>query len=142
VRKRRVPRVLIADIASAVERLRKALNGDNYELIETPNCDDALAKIKNEHLDLIIVGVHFDESRMFELLGTVKMELKMLDLPFICFRHLHSRWSEATDQGIRMTAELMGACKFIDDAHNLSDEEIRHAVEECISVGQAKAVTD
>jgi hypothetical protein len=63
-------------------------------------------------------------------------------LPFICFRHLHSRWSAETDQGIRMTAELMGACKFIDDAHCLSDEEIRHAVEECIAVGHAMAAAD
>jgi len=138
VSKHRVPRVLIADVAEAVERLRAVLDG-HYEVIETLNYDDALSRIKNEELDLVIVGDCFDESRMFELLGTVKMEMKMLHLPFICFRHLHSRWSPATDQGIRMTAEMMGACKFIEDAHKLSDEEIRHAVAECISVNQVGA---
>jgi len=135
-----VREALIADVPEAIEKIKKALAG-HFHLTIARNYNDALQQIKSDRFSVVICGTHFDDSRMLELLGTVKMDLKMLHLPFVCFRHLHSRWSEETEHGIQLSAELLGACKFIDDAYNLKDEEILHAVQDCINIKEAASPT-
>ncbi len=127
---------LIADVPEAIPKIERALDG-HFKLTIAKTYKHALDEIQTNRFSVVICGTHFDDSRMLELLGTVKMELKMLHLPFICFRHLHSRWSDETEHGIQLSAELLGACKFIDDAYNLKDDEVLHAVEDCIAINAA-----
>jgi response regulator RpfG family c-di-GMP phosphodiesterase len=127
--------ILVCDEPEAVERLIKAI-GTHYELILAQTVEDAVSLIKSGRISLVICGENFDGSRMLELLGIVKSDEKTRDLPFLCFRHLHSRFSAEVMQGVKMSAEQLGACHFIDEAFHLKDEEIRKAVEECILQAQ------
>jgi DNA-binding NtrC family response regulator len=125
-------RILVADQADAFQRLEKAL-ASHYELALAENYEQAVSKLKSGHFDLLICGEHFDDSKMFELMGAAKFELNLHDLAMICFRHLNSRFSASVHRAVQMSAELMGACKFIDDAYNLDDAAILKAVDDCLA---------
>jgi hypothetical protein len=127
--------ILVCEEPESVERLRGAV-GDHYQLVLAQTVEDAVALIKSGRICLVICGEKFDGSRMLELLGTVKTDERTRDLPFLCFRHLHSRFSAEVMQGVKMSAELLGACHFIDEAFHLKDEDIRKAIEDCIMQAQ------
>jgi len=127
--------ILICEVPEAVERLHKAI-GDNYGIILAQTVEDAVSLLKSRRIRLIICGEDFDGSRMLELLTQVKTDEKTRHLPFMCFRHLHSRFSPEVIQGIKMSAELLGACRFIDEAFNLKDAEIFKAIHDCIMQAQ------
>ncbi|PWT99123.1 MAG: hypothetical protein C5B53_05790 [Candidatus Melainabacteria bacterium] len=125
-------RILVADAPEAFDRLKKALS-HQYQLDFAEHYDQAISLLKSNHYDLLICGEHFDDSKMFELMGAAKFELKLHDLAMLCFRHLHSRFSAQVHKAVQMSAELMGACRFIDEAHDIDDAAILKAVEECIA---------
>lgn len=125
-------RILVADTQDAFDRLKRAL-ASHYELDFAETYDQAIAMLKANKYVLLICGEHFDDSKMFELMGAAKFELQLVDLAMICFRHLHSRFSARVKKAVQMSAELLGACKFIDDAYDLDDASILKAVNDCIS---------
>jgi DNA-binding NtrC family response regulator len=128
--------ILVCEEPEAVERLHKAL-GDHYELVLAKTIEDAVSLIRSGRISMVICGENFDGSRMLELLGRVKTDERMRDLPFLCFRHLHSRFSAEVMQGVKMSAEQLGACHFIDEAFHLKDEDIRKAIEDCMQAQPA-----
>jgi PleD family two-component response regulator len=125
-------RILVADAPEATERLKKALS-DHYQLDFAEHYLQAVSMLKSTHYDLLICGEHFDDSKMFELMGAVRFELNMHHLAMLCFRHLHSRFSAKVHEAVRLSAEQLGACKFIDEANAFSDADILKAVEDCIA---------
>jgi|SRR6516165_484656 hypothetical protein len=125
-------RILIADTPEAFERLKQALS-HHYHLDFAENYDQAISLLKANHYDLLICGEHFDDSKMFELMGAARFELNLHHLAMLCFRHLHSRFSAKVHKAVQMSAEQMGACKFIDEAHDINEADILKAVEECIA---------
>ena len=124
-------RILVADTQEAYGRLKKALS-TQHEIDFAENYEQAIVLLKTNKYDLLICGEHFDDSKMFELMGAAKFELQLHDLAMICFRHLHSRFSARVKKAVQMSAELLGACKFIDDAYDLDDASILKAVNDCI----------
>src|SRR6516165_1842919 len=113
-------RILVADVPEACERLKQALSS-HYEIDDASNYDEAITLLKSNHYDLLICGEHFDDSKMFELMGAARFELNLHHLAMICFRHLHSRFSSRVHKAVQMSAELMGACTFIDEAYDIDD---------------------
>ncbi len=45
------------------------INVNNHELIFASTTVEAVGKLRQDDFDLLMIGVHFDESRMFELLS-------------------------------------------------------------------------
>lgn len=60
------PRVLVADVAAGQTTVQNVL-GREATIIEANSLEKALAELK-EGVSLVICGLHFDESRMFDLL--------------------------------------------------------------------------
>ena len=57
-----------------------------YTLIATTMAE-AVAKLKEEEVDLIMISVYFDESRMFDLMSQCKAIPKNAKTPIISFAH-------------------------------------------------------
>src|SRR6185369_9292838 len=66
---------------SAAERIL----GTGHEFILVAEMSEALTKLKQRAVDLILIDVHFDQSRMFDLLREVQKLPKCLSTPVICF---------------------------------------------------------
>lgn len=125
-------RILVADAPEPSERLKKALS-THYQLDFAQQYDQAVSMLKSTQYDLLICGEHFDDSKMFELMGAVRFELNLHHLAMLCFRHVNSRFSARVHEAVRLSAEQLGACKFIDESNDFSDVEILKAVDDCIA---------
>jgi hypothetical protein len=101
-------KIVIADAREAIP-LHNQILGPRYQLLTaseyTRACD-----IATEEVDLVVCGVHFDESRMFEFFSTVRRIPK----PFVCFRGLATPITPGALRVIKLAGEVLGSAGFID----------------------------
>lgn len=64
------PRILLAVAKDSVERMLRVLEG--YEVIVALQLPEAERLLDESDFRVVIVGAHFDESRMFDLLQAVR----------------------------------------------------------------------
>ena len=97
-------RILAAVPPPAFPFLERALGG-HVRLIPCHTYDDATRRLRrDEGLALVICGVYFDRSRMFELLQYADGRL-----PFICCRILPFETPAISVEALRIACESLGA---------------------------------
>jgi hypothetical protein len=77
-------RILVAVAPAALPAIRGAL-ADEVVVLPAHTLDDA-CQVLVARVDMIIAGVHFDDSRMFDLLRIAKADPTYRDIPFLCIR--------------------------------------------------------
>jgi len=114
------PQVLAACPDFALPIIERSL-GPDVELVVASRLESAQRIVAGNHdLRLVLCGVHFDESRMYDLLRYTRKASP--DLPFICVRALDAEIPRISREAIRIAAESLGAVAFIDHA-TLSGEQ-------------------
>jgi len=78
------PKVLVAGTPAAIETVQQLL-GSDVETVPARSLDAALRSL-DEHPDVIVCNVRFDESRMMDLLEAAKARPDTRDTPFLCLR--------------------------------------------------------
>jgi len=81
-------RVLVADVPEMDERVRHCLPG--HELLFVRTMREAMVTLRHDSFSLVVIGVHFDESRMFELLTHVRSLSAYDAVPVVCVQGLAS----------------------------------------------------
>jgi CheY-like chemotaxis protein len=106
-------KILLAGVPVSYQRLRNILRGYDAHFVDTL----AAAKIALQSFkpDLALLGVHFDESNMFELLRFIK-DGEHSDVPIICYRATlgAETRSKITMQALDIASRASGASAFID----------------------------
>jgi len=120
-------RILIATADQGAERLLRLL-GPEHSIVRADSVDKAIVAAQTEIFDLIICGVDFDQSRMFELLRAVKRNGHLKPKPFICFRHSQSALGKASETGLLTAARVAGATCYLNSI-GMSDQDLLSAVE-------------
>jgi CheY-like chemotaxis protein len=107
-------RILLASARPAYTRLLAILSG--YELEFVTTLLGAKAALKGNRFDMIMIGVHFDESRMFELVEHLRADGRYADLPVVCFRGILIADSQDSFAGesIEIACKALGANSFFD----------------------------
>jgi hypothetical protein len=77
-------RILVAVAPAALPAIRGAL-ADEVVVLPAHTLDDA-CQVLVARVDMIIAGVHFDDSHMFDLLRIAKADPTYRDIPFLCIR--------------------------------------------------------
>ncbi|HEY9677712.1 MAG TPA: hypothetical protein V6C76_06870 [Drouetiella sp.] len=126
---RKLPKILVADVPEGIARVAKCL-GLRHDLVVAENVDQVMNKLETQPIDLILCGMHFDESRMFDLLNLVKSDARWKYKPFICIREVNSAIFDEAKSSIVMSANSLGAC-FIDTL-NMTDADVKSAIESYI----------
>jgi hypothetical protein len=115
-------RILIACMPQAYTRLFAILAGHDLSFAST--LGDAQAALQGDRFDMIMVGVHFDESKMFDLLQLVQADGKQGQVRLVCFRgiELQSDHGRSREANCQAACEAMGAAffdlaSFADDTH-------------------------
>jgi len=136
-------RILIAATPDDVTSIEQIL-GLHHEYIVVSNMADALVKLTNQAFDLILIGVHFDQSRMFEFLPHVGANPKNADKPIICFSTRDTALTRTMHQSIDVASKALGAWMYlVQQDYRLSkdpDAQMRRMVERCL-VGEARRKT-
>lgn len=122
--------------SAAIERIL----GDKHEFVTVRVMSEALAKVKSEAFDLVMIGVHFDQSRMFDLLRELH-QARYDDTPVICFCTRDSSLTRTAHKSIDIASKVLGAWMYLDyqiynDSGN-PDDELRRVIERCLT-GEAR----
>ena len=78
-------RILVADTPAGAKMIQNIFGAD-FELIHARTIEQALPAL-GSRLTAIVCGLHFDESRMFDLLRAARGGFSR-ETPFICYRDL------------------------------------------------------
>ena len=75
---------------------------------------EAIAALEEWRPDFVIIGMRFDESRMFELLRYIRSEARYRALPVVCLRVNANVLAGLTVAGVKLAARELGADLFLD----------------------------
>ena len=106
------------------ERLKRILAG--HQLTLAASVDQAKAELQKREFALIVLGVHFDESRMFELLRIVRTYKTNQLTPVVCMLTTVSRLSDVAIEGLDHAVKAMLANAFL-NLHRFPDDEAGNA---------------
>ncbi len=112
--------VLIATIPAVAERLSSLLIG--HRLVSPVNLAEAQAALSRERFALAVMGVHFDESRMFDLVSSARASPLNRDVPIICVLGVRRKMSKLTVHLLQETINGMSGCHFLNLTVIANDE--------------------
>jgi DNA-binding NtrC family response regulator len=125
----RTANVLIADVPELEDVFRSCF-GLAHDVTYVPSYADAMDAISASRFDLIVVGMHFDESRMFDVIRFARLQGRNRDTPIVAVRGTPSDFSDGTREAIEHAVEALGGNAFIEfDLEPESLEEACRAVE-------------
>jgi hypothetical protein len=107
-----VPRILIAAAPVAATRLQAILAGFSMTVVRT--VAEAQSALAGERFTLAILGVYFDESRMFEVMSYARVGGLNRDVPIVCVRGIPGNISPITLRMLEQTVNALSGCEFLD----------------------------
>jgi hypothetical protein len=109
----RSQKVLAAFPSLAIPSLERVLGGYvGFLPVHSLSQAKALLQSNADRISLVVCGVHFDESRMFDLLRYVRESFPRI--PFVCCRVLEMQYSQISIPAIALSAASLGAATFFD----------------------------
>ena len=128
-------RILIADTPSGAVALNRILSG--HECLAVTTMREAETALKAQSFDLIVAGLQFDDSQMFELIREVRKNKKNFDKPIICFSSAVTPISLLMHQSLEFTTIALGAWIYLAEhsyhGHANPDAEIRQIMDHCLT---------
>lgn len=85
-------------------------------------------------IDLIVCGMHFDDSHMIDFLQEVKKESDWADIPFVCWQNNPSKVAQHALDDAGRVAVVLGACIYLgfEEVRSMPDEELRKQILDCL----------
>jgi hypothetical protein len=138
--KKEQKRILIAAGPEGEQLARKALNGHDLHFASSlSHAKELLRDSEVDSLslfDLIVAGVYFDDSRMFELLQYVRSVDHFDKLPFLVIKPRESELDgyKMPSPATKNTLQILGACDYV-QLHDVPEEDacqlLLEAAENC-----------
>jgi hypothetical protein len=114
-------KVLVADVPAVQPRVTGVLAQERLFFVHTLAA--ALRALAGEDFDLVLIGMHFDDSRMFDLLREVRSGSRNSAVPVLCYRMRPLAFMAVSTQVIEVTVKALGAQGFADLAGYATEEE-------------------
>ena len=121
--------ILVADHSDA--RISAMLNGHDLSFVHT--LDQAKATLTGRNFDLIVIGVHFDESRMFDLLRHVRWQERHRATPVVCVLSTDFVRHAIAAEGVEIAVKALGGTAYL-DLKGLGDSAARSIIDELLGV--------
>ena len=113
----------------------QAMLGDMVDLVPVHTPEDAVRILERERVDLILVTVAFDESRMMEFVQLAKANPSASHIPILCARVVPSLMRDSLIAATRDACKACGAVDLVDVAtmpRESAKAALRAAVEACL----------
>ena len=112
--------ILLAVTEPVPERFTRVLEG--HKLTFAKDCSDAERRLGEREYAMIILGVSFDESRMFEVLRLVGIRQPNRRTPVVCVLGERSGLSDVLVEGLDHAVKAMLANAFLNREHFPEDQ--------------------
>lgn len=106
-------RVLVADAPSGAELVAQALRGA-AGVVTVSSGDEAINRIREAHL--LALGVHFNNSRIFDVIRMTKSNPVTRDTPLLCFRAHDQDIPLKVLEALDLAQSIFGHIEFLDIA--------------------------
>jgi DNA-binding response OmpR family regulator len=128
--------VLLADTANGAIVFDRILRGHDCVMVSTLR--DAEANLESIEFELIVVSLHFDESKMFELMRLARSSQKNATTPIVCICSRRTQMSQLMHQNLEVITKAMGAWMYVSDQYNVQTTEakVQRLMERCIADGR------
>jgi hypothetical protein len=103
--------LLVATTPMGYVHARRALH-HRFDLVAAFSIAQASAALQADGIAAILCSIHFDDSRMYDLLR--EAHLVAPELPFLCCRILHSPLSRQALEALMTSARQLGCRAFVD----------------------------
>jgi PleD family two-component response regulator len=114
-------RILAAVIPDRNDRMERVLSGHDVTFVKTSN--EARSLLEQEEYGLVILGVHFDESQMFSLLGDIRAHARYRKVPILCVLGSRGRYlGDVAIEGLDHAVKAMMANGLL-NLENINDDE-------------------
>ncbi len=135
-------RILIADTPEGAASLERILQGHECHVVT--KLRTAERQLDAEAFDLIVVGLHFDDSQMFELIRAVTKSRTNADKPIICFCSRDTPMSRIMHESLKASTKTLGAWMYLaEHEYNVLpnyDAELRRIMERCLTEESRKEI--
>ena len=121
--------ILVADHSDV--RISAMLNGHELTFVRT--LDEARSTLAGRNFDLIVIGVHFDESRMFDLLRHVRWQERHRATPVVCLLSAAFTRHAIAAEGLEIAVKALGGTAYL-DLKGMSDSAARGVIDELLGV--------
>ncbi|HEX2567643.1 MAG TPA: hypothetical protein VHL85_12345 [Burkholderiales bacterium] len=105
-------KVLVADVPELEDVFRSCFS-PVHDVTYVPSYPEAMDAIAANRYDLIVVGMHFGESRMFDLIRFTRLERRNRTTPVVAVCGLPSEFSEDTHRAVEHAVEALGGNGFV-----------------------------
>lgn len=126
-------KIFVAASSSDIDAITRIL-GEHHQLCIGYEMSEALDMFSEPVVDLVMVGVHFDDSRMFDLLRDMPANMHK---PIICFCTRETPLTRTMHDSIQVASQALGAWMYIDqhdyNVNHNPDAEMRHVIERCLA---------
>lgn len=129
-------RVLIADVPEVEARMASVFAQERVVFANTLAA--ALNALGADDFDLVLIGLHFDDSRMFDLVREVRSGRRNHAVPIVCFR-LRPFAFPISMQVIEVTVKALGAHSFADLATYATEADGNAALALLVAAATATA---
>jgi CheY-like chemotaxis protein len=119
--------VLIADTGDA--RLSGILAGHSLSCVRT--LDEAKAMLAGRNFDLAVISVHFDESRMFDLLRHIRGQERHRATPVVCVLTVDFARHAVAAEGLEIAVKALGGTAYL-DLKAITDGEARRVIDDLL----------
>jgi CheY-like chemotaxis protein len=119
--------ILVADHSDA--RLSALLSGHDLSYVGT--MDEARSVLTGRNFDLIVISVHFDESRMFDLLRHVRWQERHRATPVVCVLTTDFSRHAVTAEGLAIAVKALGGTAYV-DLKSSGDTQARRVIDELL----------
>ena len=113
-------RVLVADVPEVQARVAAVLARDRVVFVHT--LATALDALGGADFDLVLIGLHFDDSRMFDLVREVRAGRRNQAVPIVCWR-MRPFAFPISMHVIEVTVKALGAQSFADLAAHATEAD-------------------
>ena len=113
--------ILVAVMPEGEDRIMRILEG--HDALCARSCEQARRLLEEREFGLVIIGVHFDESRMFSLLGDIRAHAAYRKVPILCVMGSRGRLlSDVAIEGLDHAIKAMTANGFL-NLEKIPDDE-------------------
>jgi DNA-binding response OmpR family regulator len=109
-------KILVADVPQMDGRYRAAAAAAGWEVAFVRTVAEACATLAGARYDAVAIGVHFDDSRMFDLVRAIRSDEARAKVPIVCVRGSPGV-TAVTSRTLAMTLKALAADDFVDLVH-------------------------
>ncbi len=130
--------LILYERASDVGQIRRMLANPFFNYTAVRSMQEAFQLLHQKRVDMVISGVHLEDTDTYEFLNRFKADrfLKKIPFVFLCLRR--TEMARYVDHGLALAARALGATLYLSIDHD-SPIKIKESVESCFKKESGEA---